>query len=84
MKAHSLLMLVGGEIKGRSESVDNNFADYDQYMRKLKDELKDAMLVVQANSTASQQWQYDYYNKDVKGSNIKERDYVLLANKACG
>ncbi|KAL1255089.1 hypothetical protein QQF64_013150 [Cirrhinus molitorella] len=65
----------------QSVDRDNNFADYDQYVRKLKDNLKEAMLIAQANNTASQQRQTDYYNKDVKGRDIEEGDYVLLANK---
>lgn len=64
---------------------DNNVTDYDQYVRKMKDDLKEAMLLAQANNTASQQRQTEHYNIDVKGRDIEEGDYVLLTNKGkCG
>lgn len=49
------------------------------------DDLKEAMLVAQVNNTASQLWQTEYYNKNLKDRDIEEGDYVLLANKGeCG
>lgn len=65
----------------QSVERDNTFADYDQYVRKLMDNLKEAMLVAQVNNSASQLRQTEHYNKKVKGRDIEEGDYVLLANK---
>uniref|UniRef100_A0A8C2FH10 Gypsy retrotransposon integrase-like protein 1 n=1 Tax=Cyprinus carpio TaxID=7962 RepID=A0A8C2FH10_CYPCA len=65
----------------QSVDRDNIVTDYDQYVKKMKDDLREAMLLAQANNIASQQRQSEHYNKDVKGRDIEEGDYVLLANK---
>ncbi|XP_076851142.1 uncharacterized protein LOC143501754 [Brachyhypopomus gauderio] len=60
---------------------DNDITDYDSYVRKMRDNLKEALSLAQTNANASQQRQAELYNKRMKGSDIEEGDQVLLANK---
>lgn len=56
-------------------------ADYDTYVKRLRDDLKEALSLAQMNSEASQKRQADLYNKKTKGCRIEVGDQVLLANK---
>lgn len=56
-------------------------ADYDTYVKRLRDDLKEALSLAQVNSEASQKRQADLYNKKTKGCRIEVGDQVLLANK---
>nr|XP_055046856.1 uncharacterized protein LOC129432455 [Misgurnus anguillicaudatus] len=69
------------DIMFQSVSQDNNITDYDQYVKKMKNDLREAMLLAQANTAASQQRQAAQYNKRIKGRDIEEGDHVLIANK---
>uniref|UniRef100_A0A8C2HN34 Integrase catalytic domain-containing protein n=1 Tax=Cyprinus carpio TaxID=7962 RepID=A0A8C2HN34_CYPCA len=60
---------------------DCDIVDYDKYVKRLKDDLKEALTVAQKNIDASQQHQTELYNQKTKGRNIELGDQVLLANK---
>ncbi|KAK7933215.1 hypothetical protein WMY93_004111 [Mugilogobius chulae] len=60
---------------------DNEITDYDSYVKKTRDTLKEALDTAQANADASQRRQARLYNLRVKGTDIEEGDQVLLANK---
>ncbi|KAK0139129.1 Transposon Ty3-I Gag-Pol polyprotein [Merluccius polli] len=60
---------------------DCDIADYDKYVLKLREELKEALSSAQANAVTSQQYQAELYNKRTKGHDIAEGDQVLLSNK---
>ncbi len=60
---------------------DCDVVDYDKYVRRLKDDLKEALTIAQRNVEASQQRQTELYNQRTKGCNIELGDQVLLANK---
>ncbi|KAI4904009.1 hypothetical protein NFI96_005422 [Prochilodus magdalenae] len=60
---------------------DNDIMDYDKYVKRMRDDLKEALNVAQVNTDISQQRQADLYNRKAKGCDIKEGDQVLLANK---
>lgn len=60
---------------------DDVLIDYDAYVRRLKDDLKEALALAQRNAEVSQRRQADLYNKRSKGCNIEIGDQVLLANK---
>ena len=60
---------------------DCDIADYDQYVLKLREELKEALSSARANAVTSQQYQAELYNKRTKGHDIAEGDQVLLSNK---
>ncbi|XP_053339424.1 uncharacterized protein LOC128510904 [Clarias gariepinus] len=60
---------------------DSDVVDYDKYVKRLRDDLKEALSVAQKNIDVSQQRQTDLYNQKTKGHNIELGDQVLLANK---
>ncbi|KAL7865118.1 hypothetical protein SRHO_G00103650 [Serrasalmus rhombeus] len=60
---------------------DNDITDFDSYVKKMRDDLKEALSLAQANANASQQRQTELYNRRTKGYDIEEGDQVLLANK---
>lgn len=60
---------------------DNEITDYNSYVKKIRDNLKEALHAAQANADASQRRQAHLYNLKVKGMDIEEGDQVLLANK---
>uniref|UniRef100_A0AAY4A1Q4 Gypsy retrotransposon integrase-like protein 1 n=1 Tax=Denticeps clupeoides TaxID=299321 RepID=A0AAY4A1Q4_9TELE len=60
---------------------DNNHVDYDSFVKRMRDDLKEALLVAQANATDSQRHQAELYNLRIKGCDIEVGDQVLLANK---
>lgn len=60
---------------------DNDVTDYDSYVKRMRDDLREALALAQTNTGASQQRQADLYNKKQKGVDIEEGDRVLLANK---
>uniref|UniRef100_A0A8C5FQQ6 Integrase catalytic domain-containing protein n=1 Tax=Gadus morhua TaxID=8049 RepID=A0A8C5FQQ6_GADMO len=60
---------------------DCDIADYDKYVLKLREELKEALSSAEANAVTSQQHQTELYNKRTKGHDIAEGDQVLLSNK---
>lgn len=64
---------------------DCDVVDYDKYVKRLRDDLKEALTVAQRNIDASQQRQTEFYNRKTKGCSIDVGDQVLLANKGeCG
>lgn len=64
---------------------DDVLIDYDAYVRRLRDDLKEALALAQKNAEVSQRRQADLYNKRSKGCSIEIGDQVLLANKGeCG
>lgn len=60
---------------------DNDIADFDSYVRRMVEDLKEALAQAQTNTDLSQQRQADLYNKGMKGKDIEEGDRVLLANR---
>ncbi|RXN13321.1 Retrovirus-related Pol polyprotein from transposon 412 [Labeo rohita] len=58
-----------------------DIVDYDKYVKRMKDDLKEALTIAQRNIDASQQRQTELYNQKTKGCNIELGDQVLLANK---
>ncbi|XP_019220262.1 uncharacterized protein LOC106098742 [Oreochromis niloticus] len=60
---------------------DNDVADYDSYVKRMRDDLREALTLAQTHTGISQQRQTDLYNKKQKGADIEEGDRVLLANK---
>ncbi|KAL7870669.1 hypothetical protein SRHO_G00081660 [Serrasalmus rhombeus] len=60
---------------------DNDITDYDMYVRRMRDDLKEALNLAQVNANLSQQRRADLYNRRAKGCDIGEGDQVLLANK---
>lgn len=62
---------------------DNDITDYDSYVKRMRDDLKEALVLAQVNANSSQQRQADLYNRRTKGTDIEEGDRVLLANR-CG
>lgn len=60
---------------------DNDITDYDSYVKRMRDDLKEALALAQVNAHSSQQRQADLYNRGIKGTDIEEGDQVLLANK---
>lgn len=60
---------------------DNEIADYDRYVKRLRNDLKEALAVAQKNTEASQKHQAEFYNQKTKGRDIEVGDQVLLANK---
>lgn len=46
---------------------DADIADYGMYVKKLRDDLKETLTIVQGNVCASQQHQAELYNRRVKG-----------------
>lgn len=59
----------------------NDITDYDSYVRRMKDDLKEALTLAQVNADSSQQRQADLYNMKTNGADIEEGDRVLLANR---
>ncbi len=55
--------------------------DYDTYVRRLRDDLKEALSLAQMNAEASQRRQADLYNQKTRGCRIEVGDQLLLANK---
>lgn len=60
---------------------DNDITDYNSYVKKMSDDLKEALTLAQVNASSSQQRQADLYNRRTKGTDIEEGDRVLLANR---
>lgn len=60
---------------------DCDIVDYDKYVKRMKDDLKEALTIAQRNIDASQLCQTELYNQKTKGCNIELGDQVLLANK---
>ncbi|RXN37938.1 Retrovirus-related Pol polyprotein from transposon 412 [Labeo rohita] len=60
---------------------DSAITDYDTYVRRLRDDLQEALTLAQKNAEASQRRQADLYNKKTRGCRIEIGDQVLLANK---
>ncbi len=60
---------------------DDDVTDYGSYVSKMRDVLKEALNLAQANANSSQQRQTELYNMRTKGCDIEEGDWVLLANK---
>jgi len=60
---------------------DDVVIDYDVYVKRLRNDLKEALILAQKNAEASQRRQADLYNKRAKGRSIEVGDQVLLANK---
>lgn len=69
------------DVMFHSVGRDDNITDYVSYVAKMRDDLKEALNLAQANASASQQRQTELYNRRVKGCDIEEGDRVLLANK---
>lgn len=62
------------------ERVDH-ITDYDTYVKRMRDDLKEALITAQVNADSSRHRQADLYNRRTKGCDIEEGDQVLLANK---
>ncbi|KAJ8414524.1 hypothetical protein AAFF_G00037260 [Aldrovandia affinis] len=60
---------------------DCDIVDYDKYVLKLREDLREALSSAQANAVTSQQHQAEVYNRRTKGHDIMEGDQVLLSNK---
>lgn len=60
---------------------DCDVADYDKYVLKLRENLREALSSAQVHAVSSQQHQAEVYNRRIKGHDIEEGDRVLLANK---
>lgn len=60
---------------------DDHVTDYDAYVKRMSDNLKEALSLAQANADCSRQRQADLYNRRTKGHDVEEGDQVLLANK---
>ncbi|KAG1937112.1 interleukin-1 receptor accessory protein-like 1-A [Pimephales promelas] len=60
---------------------DDVLIDYDVYVKRLRNDLKEALILAQKNAEASQRRQADLYNKRAKGRSIEIGNQVLLANK---
>ncbi|KAL0189826.1 hypothetical protein M9458_016925, partial [Cirrhinus mrigala] len=60
---------------------DSAITDYDTYVRRLRDDLQEALTLAQKNAEASQRRQADLYNKKTRGCRIEIGDQVLLVNK---
>ena len=60
---------------------DFDLADYDQYVVRMRQDLKEAMATAQSNALTSQERQAELYSRKMKGNVIVEGDRVLLANK---
>lgn len=60
---------------------DNDITDYDSYVKRMRDDLKEALASAQVNANYSQQRQADLFNRGIKGADIEEGDQVLLANR---
>lgn len=69
------------DVMFHSVERDNDITDYDSYVKRMRDDLKEALQVAQINASAKQQRQAELYNKGVKGADIEEGDQVLLANR---
>lgn len=69
------------DVMFHSVSRDQDITDYDTYVRRMRADLKEALVAAQINTEASQQRQAEQYNKRTKGRDIEEGDVVLLANK---
>uniref|UniRef100_A0A8C4SQC7 Gypsy retrotransposon integrase-like protein 1 n=1 Tax=Erpetoichthys calabaricus TaxID=27687 RepID=A0A8C4SQC7_ERPCA len=59
----------------------SDIIDYDSYVRRMRDDLKEALILAQVNTDSSQRRQADLYNMKTKGADIEEGDRVLLANR---
>lgn len=60
---------------------DDKVTDYNSYVKRVKENLKEALATAQVNAHSSQQRQAHLYTLNAKGVNIFEGDNVLLANK---
>nr|XP_061829293.1 uncharacterized protein LOC133614990 [Nerophis lumbriciformis] len=60
---------------------DCDIADYDKYVLKLREELKEALSSAQVKAVTSQRHQTELYNQRTKGHDIAEGDQVFLSNK---
>lgn len=60
---------------------DCDITDYDSYVKRVRDDLREALTLAQANADASQQRQARLHNLKAKGTDIEEGDQVLVANK---
>lgn len=60
---------------------DSDIIDYYKYVKRLRDDLREALSAAQKNVDVSQQRQTDLYNRRTKGREILLGDQVLLANK---
>lgn len=69
------------DVMFNSVERDDVLIDYDVYLRRLRNDLKEALILAQKNAEASQQRQADLYNKRTKGCSIEVGDQVLLANR---
>uniref|UniRef100_A0A3B3HTT0 Gypsy retrotransposon integrase-like protein 1 n=1 Tax=Oryzias latipes TaxID=8090 RepID=A0A3B3HTT0_ORYLA len=59
----------------------DEITDYNNYVERIRENLREALAVAQANTDTSQQRQARLYNMRTKGTDIDEGDHVLLANK---
>lgn len=69
------------DVMFHSVERDNDITDYHSYVKRMRDDLKEALTMAQVNASAGQQRQADLYNKRIKGTDIDEGDQVLVANK---
>jgi hypothetical protein len=69
------------DVMFQSAERDCDLADYDQYVAKMRQDLKEAIATAQVNALTSQERQVQLYNRNMKGNVIVEGDRVLLANK---
>lgn len=69
------------DVMFQSAERDCDIADYDKYVAKMREDLKEALTTAQVNAITSQERQADLYNRKTKGHNIVEGDQVLMANK---
>lgn len=68
--------------RSHSNQVANfeSVTDYDAYVKRMKDNLKEALTFAQVYADCSRQRQADLYNRRTKGCDVEEGDQVLLAN----
>lgn len=69
------------DVMFHSVETDSDITDYDSYVKRMRDDLWEALTLAQVNASSSQQRQADLYNKGMKGTDIEEGDQVLVANK---
>ena len=61
--------------------LDDQVVDYDAYVRRLRQDLADAIRIAQISTTKQQERQKVLYNRKLKGAPVDVGDRVLLANK---
>uniref|UniRef100_A0A3B3SR39 Integrase catalytic domain-containing protein n=1 Tax=Paramormyrops kingsleyae TaxID=1676925 RepID=A0A3B3SR39_9TELE len=69
------------DIMFRNVERDDHHVDYDGYVKRMREDMKEALLAAQENVANSQRRQTDLYNRRTKGCDIEMGDQVLLANK---